>query len=1760
MGKKTRDSDIVADFFGDGDVDWLNDDADEAPPAPARSDEASVAASPAVPATPPARVAFEAAPSLGNAPTLVFSAVPTLPPIVENSTEETAVASPPAAAVEAEAPVSPVEAQPEAPPALVPETASIAAESVAWAAPEEEVEVVAVPLVPLPPSATPPGAQPRIKRTRQISDPPEESMGHVLDGESPPLVRTIDPAPARARLPVGQDPRVMPRVPAPVERPVPRAWDVGDDLANWRNTAQILVTEAALAEPDVRARWLAAAARVHHLRLGDKYAAEALYVDALGQGSADGQTLRAAADAALELGHRGDAADLLRRRGASMALGAEQAENDVEAAILFWRGGRTADARALLERALLGDATDWRALSFLRDLSAETGDAAQLAAVQERMATLVPGAVAAEVWVDRARSAEAAGQHAEASLAWERAYAQRPGLVSAAGRLRMLQRAEDHAGVAEFARSVAPSRPFGWVVAADALLASGQPVEALAAFDEALGAGLTVVGPEADALRMQVDPAARRARYEASADSDALSALLLALLLEGEGQHVDAAARHRVARTLDPDCIPAWEGEARALRRSGDVAGERAHWQERIAAGWDESAARFHLAWLSTGEEGVAAWTALASEAGIVGHVAMRCLAASLLSSDRPERAAEAWIAEEATPTPAWLIACALAHPLRSDASAAWAQRALDMDPTFRPALDLLRAHWAGDPSRRASATLVASASAADEAAAALAWLAANDLVGTDPAAALDAARAAASVPGFGGAAALVRDQTTDPAEARAVWRAMAERQPSTQRWAWCTVASALVGGLGPDSVDDIERVRARDPRNAHATVLATWLAAGERDRAALAGALVDGSGVESSSLGERTFRAALLFAATGMHEAAEARIRSLCRMPPGHAPHGDAAWLAAAWGRHDLAADLLEAGVGDPADRGDLLDLYLARPLDAQSAYEAAGGRVEALLGRVRVASQRQDTASRMEALAALADDDTVGQPVRVSAAIGVAVAAAEASDVAAAGPAWDRVALLRPSSAHAFEGRLAAAIAARDGDRVRALFAASRPTDDAGLGEALERAGDRAGAAEVARRRFLRGDGLGEALPALLAAEILLAAIEDWAGVFDALTRRGEITCDESVAADIDHRRRWILREKLADSDDAWNLYRRLHDEAPEDREVTEALARIAAARGETALSIRYLSDLLRGNRDAAECARVQFRVGEAWRAAGNAGAARQAWLDALDHKPDHWDSLAALKALADAEGDKAGRIAVLRREAMLVEGTDRLDRLHAIARAEAEGADPAVALDAWRAVLDAVPDDEVALREAVALSEASGDTASLIAHGEALARALPMGAERAGWLRRVASLVLAQHDRDHACRLLEGAIEADPTDADSALRLEELYRSRGDQAALARVLEAATQHAVGPLRKDILLRRARFEIDARMDRETAARFYRGVLELDPKDETSLRFLSGHLYETGRFDEALAVFDALESIGGTAEPEDFDGRMEWTQNLYRHGDLLRRSGRVDEALARFERVLALNNGHIATLEAVGPIYVDRDDLAGAERTYRQLLQLSGGRGERAKIAGFYTQLGLVERRMGHVDKALKRFEKAIDVFPSYSPALKGLALVHEDRGDWSNALTVYNAIIGGAARSPDEVVDAYMTKGRLLDEKMSRPDKAQQHYERCLEYEGNQPTVYLRLAELAMRRDEYAQAGQLCETALHLADQDTVKRIRPLLLLGVAAGLSDGRNEGQACIAVDEALALDPAIAEALADPPLSDLEKLRLALRERLPGRTV
>ncbi|MEZ4241878.1 MAG: tetratricopeptide repeat protein [Myxococcota bacterium] len=880
-------------------------------------------------------------------------------------------------------------------------------------------------------------------------------------------------------------------------------------------------------------------------------------------------------------------------------------------------------------------------------------------------------------------------------------------------------------------------------------------------------------------------------------------------------------------------------------------------------------------------------------------------------------------------------------------------------------------------------------------------------------------------------------------------------------------------------------------------------------------------------------------------------------------APVRAAARLALAVGAYEVAIELL-AGSDLEEDRVERARLLVsagrveeALPL-LMDLLSTAEGTVGVAARASSVAEQVGDTQAMIRAYAAIARQAN-SEPLRVGYASWTAMQLQAMGRTVEATEYWLIARELRPASSMALDGAVRGAVQRREPERIRTLFRESRPDAPMLLVDALVTADATEEAVEVLQEHVesLRASGSREAqLGPYVELERLQCAVGDWQGAYDALVERRELCLDPTVRARADAARRWLLAQKLADTDAAWDMYRQLHEDAPYDRQVTDALARIAALRGETDTAIGYLDELASAAEGPVEAARYRCRIGEIQEKAGNASGARKAYVEALEQISDHRQALDGLRRLAEQAGDWPGLIAVLQREEKHADVARQIELRRQVAQVtEDKLQDRKAAMQAWRALLQIDPGDREALAHQLDLAEALGEWQIFVETGDQLVQQLT-SRERATLLRKMGVVCQDRLSRNDAVRYYEQAVAIKPPDHEAAARLEGLARGRADWPGVVRALRLQADADVEPDRRvEALLKAARIEIEALHDKEAGAACYAQVLELRPNHEMALRFMSNYLYETKRFEEALPICVRLEPmLQQVDELDDFDTLMDLSTFFYFFGEILRNRGDEDEALPRYEKALALNPSHLPSLEAVGPLYMATEQWGKGEKVFRQLLQLSGGHGEKSRVAAMYTSLGLVERQLGNPDKAYKRFSKALEIYPNHVGALKGMALVLEDRQDWSNLLNVYNNVIYHAT-VPDDVVDAYMTKGRILDDQMQRQDKAAQHYQRTLDLDPNQPGAYLRLAELAMRRDAYAEAGEFAERALQL-DTDLVKPLRPLLLvLRAATWHAAGRTpEAERCLR--EARMLDPQLMKALGDLPLQDLERMRRVIKEHLP----
>lgn len=1800
MAKKKDDLDVAADFFGDGDLDWMDDGTapggvprvppgSEMPISPESPSEQMPVAPPPPPPVPPGQrtatpvmggadagwsdKVSEAPPDLkklSQAPTLVFSSVPTLPP--QPSPAQRSATPPPPPALDDDGPV-----------------------------PTEEASAADAPTVEI--DRAPPPHEEDKTEVRQ-EDPPSEAVepvfGDAFQETEEPLVRTSDPSPARVQTPPPATRREGIATPPPVPRRV-RYAPPGVETA-WRQAATTLVAEASRRDQGQRGQLLFEAAEIYHRRVDDRSGAETLYRDAVAAGHGEPRLFRGFAEL---LGQNGAYDEQANELVALAAREDGEASVDalIEAGLLLSRRLQQHEGAAeLLRQAAAISPADYISRALLRALLPSVPEAVEeRLGVLEQLAQLSEGGIAADALVERAIVLEQLGR-LDASIGdLRKALALEPGHTVAFLRLERLLAGDGAAQadlfIAEAQREGQPDPGWWWYKAARALHVAGDGERAQDAYNRAIQAGYVFAERERQAAWTRtgahselVQSLAHEVDAVEEGEARAFAAFRLGwaretLLSDREG----ALAAYRLAVANDAHATPAADGVSRLLAVTGSADDLRAFWDERLASAPEAEQPYLQLRIAEIAEtagdldaagEGYRA--ALAADGlGVLAEVAAAGLARVLEAQESWDALADllagrAERSDDMRTRVAWLRRAAAVGP-RSvhdpDRSRRMYEEVLSLspdDPESLEAMAGLLGHsdsWANladllkvagnsctEPARR-SALLYRAARVfvdrCDDASSARPCLEASVAAGPDFLPALWLLREACGVAEPRAIATMYRQQASTSAD------------PAAQ--AWALVASASMSGPGdPQARQDLRQVLQRRPDHPGAVAAMEVRCLVDRDQEGLIsvcrGAL---TGTPDRPKALLALRLADLLVQVGRPEEAKSVLADLATWEVDGRPLRAAARAACTLGAWSLVGDLLAPlpSAEDQLERARIMGQY-ADPSEALALYQQLldGPHAVAVGSRASTVAQRAgDRDAMVEAYGAIARAAS-GAPLIAAYAAWTAMQLEGMGQPARALDFWQLALEQRPDSTTAFYGAARCLVATSSVEALQELFTAHRPDAHRELADHLlaaeghsEASAALGGALDAA---IERGASAATLLPLLVVTECVREQSEDWQGTYDACTLRRDHTTDPNEIAAIDGKRRWLLAEKLADTDAAWEQYRKLHDDAPEDREVTEALARIAGARGETEMAIGYLRELAHSAGGPEDAARYQRRIGEVYEHAGDVANARQAFLDALDYVNDDPESLEGLKRLALQSEDWPGLIAVLQREVNLSEGARELELCREIAKVTEERlTDALVAIDSWRAVLERSPADRQALERLVELSEQQAEWGTFVEAGDQLAAQLD-GPEKGAILRRVGVVCQDQLERADAVRFFERAVSVEPPDHDAAVRLEELYRGRADWGGAIRVLQHQAQADVDvAIKVEALLRAARLEIEANHDREAGSDLYARVLDLQPEHEGALRFMASHLFEAGRFDEALPICERLEPIVEQGQDlDDFDTRMELASFYFYMAEMLRLQLEEERAVPRYERALDLNSTHLATLEAVGPLYIRLERWPEAQKVYRQLLQLSGGQGNREKVADTYTSLGIVEHALGNDDKAQKRFSKALELHPNHVPALKGMAMVLEGQAVWSSLLNVYNNIICHATDA-DDVKAAYMTKGRILDEHMQRQDKAAQHYQRSLDFEPDQPVAYLRLAELAMRRDAYQEAGALANKGMGL-DEYLVDEIRPLLLLVRAVAHQDGGKAAEAEKFLAEALAADSSLEGALGSTPLSDLEALRQVLKERLP----
>jgi tetratricopeptide (TPR) repeat protein len=140
--------------------------------------------------------------------------------------------------------------------------------------------------------------------------------------------------------------------------------------------------------------------------------------------------------------------------------------------------------------------------------------------------------------------------------------------------------------------------------------------------------------------------------------------------------------------------------------------------------------------------------------------------------------------------------------------------------------------------------------------------------------------------------------------------------------------------------------------------------------------------------------------------------------------------------------------------------------------------------------------------------------------------------------------------------------------------------------------------------------------------------------------------------------------------------------------------------------------------------------------------------------------------------------------------------------------------------------------------------------------------------------------------------------------------------------------------------------------------------------------------------------------------------------------GVALRRSGRIEQAIEKYQEILRRNPDHARVLYNLGLAYSKKGDLEVALSFYQRAIGL------KPNFAEAYTNLGDVYLRLGKDAEAEAAFRRAISVGPRFALAYANLAEVFFRQGEYERALTETGKALSIDPRLPE----AFNLRGKVF------------------------------------------------------------------------------------------------------------------------------
>jgi len=468
----------------------------------------------------------------------------------------------------------------------------------------------------------------------------------------------------------------------------------------------------------------------------------------------------------------------------------------------------------------------------------------------------------------------------------------------------------------------------------------------------------------------------------------------------------------------------------------------------------------------------------------------------------------------------------------------------------------------------------------------------------------------------------------------------------------------------------------------------------------------------------------------------------------------------------------------------------------------------------------------------------------------------------------------------------------------------------------------------------------------------------------------------------------------------------------------------------------------------------------------------------------------------------------------------------RLEEIAQiAELRLGDAGRAMEAWQRISEVEANNPKAREALRRLGSRAKMWQQLVGVLEQEAQAAHTPAERADALRRIAQTYREQQvEPRRAIQLYEEVLEHRPDDDGALKALAELYEREGDDAGLAKTLRrqleldarrlasqvgATAGQAPGardwPVNRRVerltMLRRLAAMYETRLsDADGVVYACGGILELLPGDRDALDRMERILEKAGdqqRLEQTLEYHAAAAS--GPAERARVLRRL--ARMVADHGDDAR-------ALELWEQTVKAVPNDVEALEAVATLYDHAQrwgELAAVlERleAQRGAMPAAGSAASALRVRELERYARVVDDRLGDGPRAVKAWQRVLELQPKDRHALDALGRLHRAAGRWRELADVLAAQIPlHATDDPARATQIALERAKLCEERLGAPAEAVRQLEKILaDLDPRSLDAHSGLRRLHEARGDFEAAVRIAEREMYLAEHPVQKVARGL------------------------------------------------------------